>query len=103
MGGKPAYKLARAGKEVEMEPRTVTIDVIQLISYEWPKLMISVDCQKGVYIRSLARDIGEKLGVGGYLTKLVRTRVGDYTLENCISIENFESFWTSHGSNQVTL
>lgn len=89
MGGTPAYKLARKGVALEMGSRTVTIDAIRIISYSWPILTIEVDCQKGVYIRSLARDIGEKLGVGGYLSKLIRTKVGSYTLDTSTTIDAF--------------
>jgi tRNA pseudouridine55 synthase len=99
-GGTPAYKLARQGRKVELGARTVTIDEIRLVDYNWPRLVIEVDCQKGVYIRSLARDIGEKLSVGGYLTKLVRTRVGEFTIDKSMTIEAFaESFTGLEQSN----
>ena len=78
VGGKRAYALARAGKPVDLEPRTVRIDAIDILSYEFPLLRIRVRCGKGTYIRSLARDIGKELGVGGMLDALRRTRVGPY-------------------------
>ena len=84
--GKKAYELARAGKAVEMKPRSVWIKSIELLKYEWPFLAIRVTCGPGVYIRSLARDIGEKLGVGGYMAELERTRVGDFKIENAIKL-----------------
>ncbi|KKQ80417.1 MAG: tRNA pseudouridine synthase B [Parcubacteria group bacterium GW2011_GWC2_38_7] len=85
--GKPAYKYARAGKELKMEARKVLINEIELIKYSWPELVIRVDCGSGVYIRSLARDIGVKLGVGGYMSDLTRTRVGEFTLDKCRRLE----------------
>jgi tRNA pseudouridine55 synthase len=84
--GKEAYKYARAGKKIEMKPRQVEIKLIETLEYKWPKLKLRVVTGPGVYIRSLARDIGESLGCGGYLSDLVRTRVGDYRLENALPI-----------------
>jgi len=89
--GKPAYKYARSGKELELKSRPVLINEIELLDYKWPNLKIRVDCGSGVYIRSLARDIGQKLTVGGYLTGLTRTRVGDFTLEKCVTIEEIKN------------
>ena len=86
MKGKKAYELARKGEEVKMQPREVFIKSIELLEYEWPYLEIKVVCGPGVYIRSLSRDIGEKLGVGGYMADLVRTRVGEYKIEDAITL-----------------
>jgi tRNA pseudouridine55 synthase len=77
-GGKVAYKLARAGKEVVLSPRKVEIKEIKLVSYHFPLIKLRVVTGPGVYIRSLARDIGDKLKTGGYLAGLERTRVGDF-------------------------
>ncbi|MFH0779660.1 MAG: tRNA pseudouridine(55) synthase TruB [Parcubacteria group bacterium] len=85
--GTPAYKLARSGKKVNLEPRKVFIKEIEILKYEWPLLKIKVVCGPGVYIRSLARDIGEALGVGGYMSALERTRVGDFTVEQAIDLD----------------
>ena len=85
--GVPAYKLARRGEEVKLSPRTVTIEELKLLWYKPPFLKIQVVCGAGTYIRSLAKDIGEKLGVGAYLTELERTRVGDFRIENSISLD----------------
>lgn len=85
--GQPSYKLARQGKEVKLNPRKVNVKNIEIIKYEWPFLKIKVVCGPGVYIRSLARDIGSKLGVGGYLYELERTRVGDFTKEMAVNID----------------
>ena len=88
--GKPAYKLARKGKEVEIKAKTLVIDEIELIDCGLPKeptMAIRVVCSKGTYIRALARDIGVALGSGAHLTALRRTRVGDITVENCESVD----------------
>ncbi len=90
--GKEAYKYMRADKEVEMKPREVIIKEIELLNYEWPILSLRVVTGPGVYIRSLARDIGRALQTGGYLTGLVRTRVGDFALENAIAFGELSLF-----------
>jgi len=71
---------------VEMKSRIVEIKSIEITSYKWPLLSIKVVCGSGLYIRSLARDLGKKLGTGGYLHNLVRTRVGEYKLEDCLQL-----------------
>jgi tRNA pseudouridine55 synthase len=89
--GKPAYFLARKGKKVELKPRKVKIYEIKILNYNWPILKIEVTCSSGTYIRSLANDIGEKLGCGGYLNDLKRTRIiltqtyADFTQTNADS------------------
>jgi len=88
--GQRAYKLARQGKTPELKPRTVEIRGIELISYKWPYLKIKVTTGPGVYIRSLARNIGDKLKVGGYLYNLERTRVGRFTKNQCLKIEELK-------------
>lgn len=88
--GREAYKYARKGKEVVMEPRKVLIKEIELLEYAWPLLALRVVTGPGVYIRSLARDIGQKLGVGGYLADLERTRVGEYSIEDAIGVDAVE-------------
>ena len=80
--GNRAYDLARAGKEVEMKSRKTTINYIENVEIDLPFVRFTVGCSKGTYIRSLAHDIGQKLGVGAYLTNLRRTKIGDYFLEN---------------------
>ena len=80
--GREAYKLARKGQKVEMKSREIEIKKIGIIDYKWPFLELKVITGPGAYIRSLARDIGKELGVGGYLTDLERTRVGQFTKEN---------------------
>lgn len=84
--GKEAYKYARKGKEVELEPRKREVMVIEILEYKWPVLKLRVLTGKGVYIRSLARDIGVELGVGGYMKSLTRTGVGEFVLDGCFSV-----------------
>lgn len=87
VGGKRAYDLARKGRDVKLAPRRVTIYDIRHVRYEWPRLRFECDVSSGTYIRSLARDIGEALGMGGYLTSLRRTRVGAYSVKEAIPAE----------------
>ncbi|MBS3915363.1 MAG: tRNA pseudouridine(55) synthase TruB [Bacteroidetes bacterium] len=82
--GKRAYKLARQGVDHKLEKRMVTIRELEIISFENPVLKFRVTCSKGTYIRSLAHDIGQRLGCGGYLSELRRTRIGDYMVENAV-------------------
>lgn len=89
--GKPAYKLARKGREVEIRPKTLVIDEIELLECglpQEPTITIRVVCSKGTYIRALARDIGEALDSGAHLTALRRTRIGDITVDQCMTVEN---------------
>ena len=90
VNGKRAYLRARKGEEVELKPKTLVIDRIELLDYSLPSVTIRVTCSKGTYIRALARDIGEALGSGAYLTALRRTRVGDITVDQCQRPEDFE-------------
>lgn len=87
INGVRAYKLARKGKTVVMKPRQVYIHSIDILEFSSPVIKIRVRCQKGTYIRSLARDIGAKLGTGGYLRSLTRTRIGDFLLEDALEID----------------
>lgn len=90
-GGKKAYEQARKGKKVQIGPRDVFVKEIELISYNWPVIKARIVTGPGVYIRSIARDLGEKLETGGYLSHLVRTRVGEFNLENSHKLEKFVS------------
>lgn len=87
--GKRAYAMARKGKEVELKPQQVHISQLKLLAAELPDISLQVDCSKGTYIRSLARDLGSKLESGAHLTGLRRTRIGPYRVEQAISVENF--------------
>jgi tRNA pseudouridine55 synthase len=88
MAGKRAYKLARAGEEVEMKPRPALIKEIELLEYSYPIIKIRVVTGPGVYIRALARDIGKELGVGAYMSELERIRVGEFKINNCREFNN---------------
>ena len=87
--GKRVYLLARQGKEVIMEPRKITIHKFEITSIEMPVITFKVVCTTGTYIRSLANDFGEALGCGGYLSKLRRTRIGNFKVEDAMSVEAF--------------
>nr|WP_294798654.1 tRNA pseudouridine(55) synthase TruB [Prevotella sp.] len=94
VNGDRAYALRRAGENVTLKPKNVRIDEIELTHYddETKQLGLRVVCGKGTYIRSLARDLGRALGSGAFLTELRRTRVGDFTVDNCVSFENFREW-----------
>ena len=94
VNGKRAYQLSRKGREVTLAPKTVHIEEIELSHYDdqLKQATIRVVCGKGTYIRSLARDIGEALGCGAYLTALRRTRVGDVRVEQCHDFDTFETW-----------
>ena len=87
INGERAYKLARAGKEVEMPVRKVRIHEIEILDYKWPDLTIRCQVSSGTYIRALGEDIGKELGVGGYLTALRRTQVGEWRIEEAKRLE----------------
>lgn len=91
--GQRAYDLARKGQEVELKAKLLVIDEIEVLGFdaEQMQLEIRVVCSRGTYIRALARDIGQRLNSGAYLTSLRRTRVGEYTLENAYTIDSFLS------------
>lgn len=82
-----AYDLARNGLDVDLKPKILVIDEIELLSFSPTEIKIRVVCSKGTYIRALARDIGAALGSGAYLTALRRTRIGDITVDKCISAD----------------
>jgi len=86
--GKRAYKFARQGKEIELKPREVEVFEFEITSIALPMIDFRIVCSKGTYIRSLARDIGEKLGVGAYLSQLCRTRIGTFLLKDAVSIDD---------------
>ena len=90
VAGKRASDRVRAGEAIELTPRTVQIHRIELFRYEYPMLELEIECGRGTYIRSLARDLGEMLGTGGYLIELRRTRIGDFTIEDAVTIETLE-------------
>lgn len=85
--GQRSYKLARAGIAVEMEPRPIRINSLHIVEWLSPTLILDVECSKGTYIRSLAFDLGERLGPGAHLAALVRTRSGPFTLATSITLD----------------
>ena len=85
--GRRAYDLARRGKDVTLSPRTVSVYGIDILDYGFPRLEIEVRCGKGTYIRSLARDLGERLGCGGYIASLRRMRVGSFETANALTLD----------------
>ena len=104
VNGKRAYQLARKGETVELKPKQLVIDEIEVLGFdaELMQLTIRVVCSKGTYIRALARDIGQRLGSGAYLTALRRTRVGDTCVEDCMTIDAFfEKLKNSSGEQSL--
>lgn len=88
--GKRAYKFARKGQELVLPPREVSISEFVITSIEKPIVRFRIVCSKGTYIRSIARDFGQELGVGAYLSELVRTRIGAFRLEDSITVDDVE-------------
>jgi len=86
-GGKPLYKLARAGQKVKVGPRQVTIYALRFISWHSPRLTLEVTCSAGTYIRSLARDLGNDAATGAHLTQLTRTASGNWSLHDAVSLD----------------
>ena len=95
VGGKKLYESARKGKEVELKPRNISIKELEILEINMPYIRLRVTCSKGTYIRSLAYDIGKSLNSGAWLSKLERTKIGEYTLENAIDIQDFENMMKS--------
>lgn len=87
IGGRRAYDLARKGRPVEMKSRIVRVHAIEIIDYNWPLLALRIDCGRGTYIRSIARDLGQTLGVGGHLAALRRTQSGSFGIEACTTLQ----------------
>lgn len=94
--GKRAYDYARNGEDIELKPKLLVIDEIKVLDFELPVLKIRVVCSKGTYIRALARDIGEALQSGAYLTSLTRTRIGDFRLEDCWELNDLLNYISNH-------
>lgn len=94
INGNRAYELKRKGKDVELTPKNIHIDSIELTDFdeETMRMGIRVNCGKGTYIRALARDIGRALGSGAYLTTLCRTRVGEFTIDRCLDLDEMEEW-----------
>lgn len=90
IAGKRACDRVRQGETVEIKPRIVRIHDIALLAYDWPDAKLRIDCGRGTYIRAIARDLGQILGVGAYLTELRRTRSGDFRVEDAVTIEKLQ-------------
>lgn len=102
VGGKKAYDLARSGEEVDLTPRKVHIHRLEIRSYRPPDLSLLVECSAGTYIRSLAHDLGERLGMGAHLASLRRTKAGPFTLEEAVALPRLEvSFLTGKWEQYV--
>lgn len=97
VGGKRLYDLARQGTPVEAEERAVTFHRLDMLDWTSPLLTVDIDCSKGTYIRSLARDLGMAAGTGAYLSHLVRTRSGPFTLDDAIALADIPGAIASHG------
>lgn len=102
VNGHRAYDLARKGKEVNLQPKTLVIDRLELLGFnpDTMQMTVSVTCSKGTYIRALARDIGEALGSGAHLLSLRRTKVGDVRVEDCMSVNGFSAWLESQEITQ---
>ena len=95
--GKKAYQLARKGVRVDLKPQKVKIYKISLLDYRFPFLKIKINCSYGTYIRSLANELGEKLGCGAYLENLTRTKIGDFSIKNAIELSKLnQQNWTNY-------
>jgi tRNA pseudouridine55 synthase len=91
IGGVPLYKLARKGEEVEREPRFIRVSAFELLSFQSPKLTFRLHCTKGTYVRTIAKDLGEKLGCGGHLSALRRTGSGTFNITQCLPLADIEA------------
>lgn len=98
--GKEAYKFARKGVKPLLLEREADVKKIEILNYEWPFLELRVVTGPGVYIRALARDIGKELKVGAYLAGLKRTRVGDFTEDKALSLEEFKKQWLNSNNSK---
>ena len=99
VAGKRAYQLARKGETVALKPRQVQIKELQLLEYQFPTLQLETTVSKGTYIRALARDLGEKLGTGAFLSDLRRTRIGNFRVEAAIPVAELDFQLTENLAN----
>ena len=103
VNGKKLYELAREGKVIERKARRINIYNIEIIDINLPRVKMRIDCSKGTYIRSLCNDIGEKLGCHGCMENLVRERVGNFSIDNTIIIEEIQSLMNENRVEEVVL
>jgi tRNA pseudouridine55 synthase len=101
VGGKTLYNLARKGKTVKREPRKVNISKFLIKKIDLPDIHFEIRCSKGTYIRVIANDLGENLGTGGVLSSLRRTKIGEYEVNNALSVESFELKWKKTSENRA--
>lgn len=94
--GKRAYEYARAGKELKLEPRNISITEFEITAIKLPEVHFRVACSTGTYIRSLAHDFGQELNCGGYLQELRRTKIGDHDVADAISPAEWIAYWTAN-------
>jgi len=94
--GKRAYKLARKGKEVELKAKKLVVKEIELLRFEMPEIELRIVCSKGTYIRALARDIGNALNSGAYLIGLIRTRIGEYSIDQSLDLTELADMLSAH-------
>lgn len=99
--GKKLYELARKGVEVERKPRIVTINYINILNINGDEVEMVIGCTKGTYIRTLCNDIGDALGCGGFMKSLVRTKCGGFSIENSITLEEFEELYNKGDAESV--
>jgi tRNA pseudouridine55 synthase len=95
VNGKRAYEYARKGEELVLKSNKIVITEIELLEFTLPNIVLRIVCGKGTYIRSLAHDLGKELECGGHLTKLIRTRIGDYKIESALTIQEIEKILTT--------
>ncbi|MCU7502610.1 MAG: tRNA pseudouridine(55) synthase TruB [Ignavibacteria bacterium] len=96
--GKSLYKYARKGIDLKREPRKVTVSEFNITKIDLPEVHFEISCSKGTYIRVIAHDLGQKLGCGGYLSSLRRTRIGEFNVEDAFPVDEFVSLWHSRES-----
>jgi len=99
--GRKAYEMARKGEEVELEPRKITVHHLEVLEWAPPEVVIDVHCSSGTYVRSLANDLGEKLGCGAYLVGLRRTKSGRFSLRDAVPLRKLQEAF--HAGNSFTL
>jgi tRNA pseudouridine55 synthase len=98
IGGKRAYEFARNSEEVKISSKTITISEFEITNIQLPEINFRIVCSKGTYIRALARDFGETMQCGAYLSVLCRTRIGNFHLKDAIEIETLKSIITEHNN-----
>lgn len=102
VGGKRAYKAARKGKDIELQPRPIKIRRFEITRFQLPEVDFEIECSKGTYIRAIARDFGLALNSGAYLSALRRTKSGQMTVENALTLDNFKEELRRYFGKQIT-